>query len=323
MSGANRVNRWSRLLPALFVVLAGCASIPPSVSELPVAGQAIELEDTPFYPQERYQCGPAALTTVLVQSGAAATLEDMVDKVYLPGRQGSLQVELLAATRTEGRLPYVIDGSLAAIWRELEAGRPVLVLQNLGVATAIGDWSRWHYAVVVGIDAKRGEVMLRSGTDRRRVTSSRTFLHTWRRGSYWGMVVLAPGELPAAPDRSRYFEAVAALEQAGRAAEAAIAWQAALGHWPGDSVALFGLANSRLVLGDYPAAEEAYRELLEREPGMVVARNNLALALAEQGQYDAALQEIDIALAANQDAALERELGDTAATIRRRKQAAD
>ena len=319
MSGANRVNRWSRLLPALFVVLAGCASIPPSVSELPVAGQAIELEDTPFYPQERYQCGPAALTTVLVQSGATATLEDMVDKVYLPGRQGSLQVELLAATRTEGRLPYVIDGSLAAIWRELEAGRPVLVLQNLGVATAIGDWSRWHYAVVVGIDAERGEVVLRSGTDPRRVTPSDTFLRTWQRGDYWGMVVLPPGELPGDPDRSRYFEAIAALEQAGRAEEAAIAWQAALEHWPNDSVALFGLGNARLVLGDYRAAEDVYRKLLVVEPGMVVARNNLALALAEQGKFAAALRQIGIALSENRDAALERELRDTEASIRRRE----
>ena len=110
MLGATRVYRWSRLLPALFVLLTGCASIPPSVSELPETARAIELEDTPFYPQERYQCGPAALTTVLVQSGAGASLEAIVDKVYLPGRQGSLQVELLAATRTEGRLPYVIDG---------------------------------------------------------------------------------------------------------------------------------------------------------------------------------------------------------------------
>ena len=306
-------------MPALFVLLAGCATIPPSVSELPVSDRAIELEETPFYPQERYQCGPAALTTVLAQSGAPVSLEGIVDKVYLPGRQGSLQVELLAATRTEGRLPYVIDGSFAAIWRELERGRPVLVLQNLGVAVM----PRWHYAVVVGIDAERGEVVLRSGTDRRRVTPSRTFLHTWRRGGYWGMVALAPAELPAAPDRSRYFEAIAALEQAGRADEAAIAWQTALEHWPGDSVALFGLANSRLVLGDYPAAEEAYRDLLEREPGMIVARNNLALALAEQGRYDAALQEIGIALSGNSDAALERELRDTEATIRRRGHGAE
>ena len=295
-------------------MLTGCVSIPPSVSELPASASAVELEGTPFYPQERYQCGPAALTTVLNQSGAAVLLDDIVDKVYLPGRQGSLQFELLAASRTEGRLPYVIEGSLAAIRAELAAGRAVLVLQNLGIAAI----PRWHYAVVIGIDSERGEVILRSGTDKRRVTATRAFLHTWRRGGYWGMVVLAPDELPAAPDRSRYFETIAALEQAGRAAEAAVAWQTALGTWPGDTVALFGLGNSRLALGEYRAAERSYRDLLQRDPTVIAARNNLALALAEQGQYGAAMQEIGIALAENRDAELEGELRNTEATIRRR-----
>ena len=314
MFGATRVYRWSRLLPALFVGLTGCASIPPSVSELPETARAIELEQTPFYPQERYQCGPAALTTVLVQSGAGSSLETIVDKVYLPGRQGSLQAELLAATRTEGRMPYVIDGSLGAIWRELRMGRPVLVLQNLGIEAI----PRWHYAVVIGIDAERGKVVLRSGTDRRRVTPGRAFLHTWRRGGYWGMVVLAPGELPAAPDRSRYLAAIAALEQAGRADEAAIAWQTALREWPGDTVALFGLANTHLAQAEYAAAEAAYRDLLERAPGLLAARNNLALALAAQEKYDTALQQIEFALSNDPEPGLQKELRDTETIIRRR-----
>ena len=315
MFGAQRVFDGSRLLPALLVLVTGCASVPPSVSELPATDGPIELADTPFYPQERYQCGPAALTTLLTESGASVSLDDIVDKVYLPGRQGSLQFELLAATRTEGRLPYVIDGTLAAVWNELLAGRPVLVLQNLGVAAI----PRWHYAVVVGIDPDAGDVVLRSGTDRRRVTPINTFLQTWRRGDYWGMVALAPDELPAAPDRSRYFEAIAVLEEAGRAEEAAVAWQTALQAWPGDTVALFGRANALFAMRDYRAAEDAYRELLERDSGAVAARNNLALVLAEQGRYDAALQEIGIALAENRDAALEGELRNTEATIRRRK----
>ncbi|NCF24786.1 MAG: PA2778 family cysteine peptidase [Gammaproteobacteria bacterium] len=306
-------------MPALFVLTSGCASIPPSVSDLPDAAQTVELEATPFYPQERYQCGPAALTTVLVASGAAVTLDDIVKKVYLPGRQGSLQFELLAAARTEGRLPYPVDGTLSTIWQELEAGRPVLVLQNLGVSAI----PRWHYAVVVGIDTENDEVVLRSGTDERRVTPTRAFLHTWRRGGYWGLVALKPGELPAAVDRARYFEAVAALEEAGRAEAATAAWGAALSQWPGDTVALFGLANANLALRNFAAAEDAYRTLLDRDSSLLAARNNLALALAEQGEFDAALQEISVALSENRDAAVDKELRDTEATIRRRKAIAD
>ena len=314
MFGTRRVLQQSRLLPALFILISGCASIPPSVSELPDAAQAVELEATPFYPQERYQCGPAALTTVLEASGAEVTLDDIVNKVYLPGRQGSLQLELLAAARTEGRLPYPVDGTLSSIWQELEAGRPVLVLQNLGVAAI----PRWHYAVVVGIDAERGQVILRSGTDERRITPTGTFLHTWRRGGYWGIVALEPGELPASVDRSRYLKAVTALEEAGRAEEAAAAWGAALRHWPGDSVALFGLANAYLSLQDYAAAETAYRDLLDRDSSLLAARNNLALTLAGQGKYDAAMEEIGVALSANPEPLLEQELRNTEATIRRR-----
>lgn len=300
-------------MPALLLLLCGCASIPDEVRRLP-HDISTELDGTPFYPQELYQCGPAALTTTLVATGADANVDDIVDKVYLPGRKGSLQIELVAAARQYDRLPYVIDGSLAAVQAELEAGRPVLVLQNLGIAAA----PRWHYAVVVGIDPERREVVLRSGTERRRMTPITTFLRTWRRGEYWGLVLLRPDELPAVVDRARYFSTVAALEETGRHDAAAAAWGAAAGRWPADGTALFGLANAEFGRGKLQAAEAAYRRLLEIDDGHVAARNNLALTLAEQGRFEDAQLEIARALELNADPALEDELSDTEAQILRK-----
>ena len=279
--------------------------------QLDASAAPIELDATPFFPQDRYQCGPAALTTVLTASGADVTLDRIVDKVYLPGRKGSLQAELLAAARTSGRLPYVIDPSLNAIREELAAGRPVLVLQNLGIAAI----PSWHYAVVIGIDPSGDQIILRSGTDRRRVMSIDLFLRTWRRGDYWAMAVLRLDEPPADPDRTRHFRAIAALEQSGAAAEAAIAWQTALDAWPGEPVALFGLANARLAAGEPVEAERLYRELLAADSRQTVARNNLAMALAAQGRYAEALAEIDGAILSNGEPRLEAELADTRATI--------
>lgn len=311
-------NRGRPLL-ALFFLTTGCASIPPEIGALPAGASTIELQDTPFFPQQEFQCGPAALTTVLVASGADVTLQDMVRKVYLPGRKGSLQVEMLAATRTSARLPYVIDGRLAAIQDELLAGRAVVVLQNLGVAAI----PAWHYAVVIGIDTASGVVMLRSGTERRRETHISTFLRTWRRSGYWGMVVLEPGELPANVDRARYLSAVAALEGAGQAAAAEKAWRAALAEWPGDVTASFGLANVLAAQGDYAAAMFAYEKLLAQDPGLVVARNNLALALAGLGQFDAAEREIERALSDNADENLAAELLDSQESIRAQRTASE
>jgi hypothetical protein len=295
------------------LLLTGCASLPDAVRELDVGAAVVELDETPFFPQQRYECGPAALSTALTMSGVDVALPEIVDKVYLPGKSGSLQVELMAATRTEGRLPYVIDGTLSAVWDELSAGRPVVVLQNLGVAAI----PRWHYAVVVGVDAGRSEVILRSGTDRRRITATNTFLRTWRRGDYWAMIVLRPDEMPANVDQGRYLKAIAALEQAGQIDAAASGWVTALRVWPGDAVALFGLGNVRFETGEFAEAEKLYRALLEHDDQLLVARNNLALALAEQRKFDEALQEITAALTRNSDAVLAMELRHTKATIQK------
>jgi len=300
-----------RLLPALLFLLGGCAAIPSAVRDLP-EDASVELDDTPFYPQDRFQCGPAALTTVLDASGVDVALDAIVDEVYLPGREGSLQVELTAATRRHGRVPYVIEGTLASVLAEIEAGRPVLVLQNLGVKTI----PRWHYAVVVGIDAPNREVALRSGTDRRRITRIDTFLRTWRRSDYWGIVALRPDELPAVVDRGRYFAAVAALEEIGQLESAATAWRTAAVRWPGDTTALFGVANTDVALDRLDDAVAGYRRLLAKDETLTVARNNLALVLAELGDFDAATTEIETAIRLNSDPGLVNVLQDTAAEIR-------
>lgn len=298
-------------MPALFVLLAGCASIPQHVSELDAGRSSVELVDTPFFPQERYQCGPAALATALSSSGVTVDLAELVDRVYLPGRHGSLQVEMLAATRTSGRIPYLIDGRLQTVRDELDSGRPVVVLQNLGVAAM----PKWHYAVVVGIDTERDDVVLRSGVDARRVTSIPTFLRTWRRGDYWGFVALRPDELPTGVNQGRYLEAIAALEEAGRTNEAALAWNTVLKTWPGERVALFGLGNIELAAGNNEQAEQYFRAILESGSKSVAARNNLAIVLARQARFDEARNEIAVAVDENDDPALERELEDTAALV--------
>jgi len=238
-------------------------------------------------------------------------MQDLVDRVYLPGRQGSLQVEMLGATRSVGRLPYVIDGTLQALWNELAAGRPVVVLQNLGVAVI----PRWHFAVVVGLDTERDAILLRSGVEQRRVTSLKTFLQTWRRSDYWGFIVLRPEELPVDVDRQRYQKAVAALEKAGRTEEAAVAWKMAINQWPGNPVALFGLGNIELSLGNDLEAEAYFRAVVELDAKSVAARNNLAIALAKQGRYAEAMQELSIARDDASDPAIAAELADTEALI--------
>lgn len=279
----------------LLLLLTACATAPQTERLLsaPVKlPQRYELTQVVFHPQQRYQCGPAALATVLNNTSVAVSPDELVGEIYLPDKQGSLQVEILAGARRHGRIPYPIQPRLDDLLREVAAGNPVLVLQNLALAFA----PRWHYAVVVGFDLAQEEIILRSGIEPRHRVSLVTFERTWARGGYWGIVVLAPDRLPASVDKQRYLGAVVGLERATRWHEAQTAYRTALERWPGEFVALMGLGNSAYGLGDLPGAEAAFREAIRQHPDAPAAHNNLAQVLMETGNLAEASQQARLAV---------------------------
>lgn len=254
--------------------------------------EAVELRNTPFFPQDKYQCGPAALATILAASGANVTADELTPQVYIPARKGSLQPELIGTARRYHRVPVVIGPSLSALLTEISAGHPVLVLQNLGIRAL----PVWHYAVVVGYNATTDTITLRSGTDRRKVISAQQFLRSWERAGSWGIIALSPGEVPGNDDPEAYLRAVAALESIQLLQPARLAYSAGLRHWPKNAMFHLGLGNVAYRLGEFDQAEAAYRSALVIAPGNVAARNNLAQVLLDRKCLAAALATIDAAL---------------------------
>jgi ABC-type bacteriocin/lantibiotic exporter with double-glycine peptidase domain len=244
----------------------------------------VELTSVPFYPQEEYQCGPAALATVLMHAGTATTPDALAPQVYLPGRDGSLQAEMLAAARRHGLVAYRLEPRLEDVLREAAAGTPVIVLQNLALPFA----PLWHYAVIIGYDLPRDEIILRSGTTRRAVMTLSSFERTWARGNHWAMLALTPERLPATADEDHYVVSVAALERVAPAA-ARRAYTTAIERWPGNLAARIGQGNAAYAMRDLPGAEAAYREATRRHPKAADAWNNLAQALLELQQRHEAL----------------------------------
>ena len=245
------------------------ANIPPSH----------ELTQVPFYPQQRYQCGPAALATILNYHQVGVSPEDLVSQVYLPARQGSLQLEMIATGRRYGMLVYPLKPELTDLLTEVAGGNPVLVLQNLGF-----DWiPQWHYAVVVGYDLPAAEVVLRSGTTRRWQTSLATFERTWARAKYWAQVLVPAGQIPRTAESLRYLPAVFDLQQTGKQAAAYRAYQAATRHWPAQPRVWLTFGNAAYARRDFSNAVHAFAEATRLEPGNVIGWNNLGYALLEAG----------------------------------------
>lgn len=267
------------------LLLGGCALVTPQTKSLedhrpPDIPAQVELTWVPFFPQDDYQCGPTALATALKSAGLDVTPEMLVDQVYLPARQGSLQVEMLAAARSRGMVAYQLDKKLEDVIREVAAQTPVIVLQNLGVSF----FHIWHYSVVVGYDLAQSEFIMRSGDRERFMLPFGVFEYTWQDSEYWAMVAVPPTRIPATATETGYAQAALALEQTGQAKAAKTAYSTLLTRWPTSLSGLIGTGNVAYSAGDLQAAEAAFRKAAETHPDSAAALNNLAQTLADQNK---------------------------------------
>ncbi|MEJ2401897.1 MAG: PA2778 family cysteine peptidase [Xanthomonadales bacterium] len=259
------------------VLLTACAINPDVAIDELVDGRDEVALTVPFFPQTDYQCGPAALASILDDSGLSVQPDELAGMVYLPARRGSLQRELLAATRRHGRIAYEPPPRLENLLALLAAGKPVLVLQNLGVPSA----PIWHYSVLVGFHTPSNRVLLNDGENRSKRVPAERFLRTWQWADRWAMIALQPGELPPHIDPERYFTAVSDLEQTHGTGAAEPAWRAANRAWPHLPQPYLALGNLAYGTGDRRAAVKHYRAGLRMSGGDVALTNNLAHVLGE------------------------------------------
>ena len=277
-------------LALMMLVMTGCASTPrlDESTQRNLPRQAL-LEDVPFHGQRDYQCGPASLAMVLNASGVPVAVDTLIPQVFLPGREGSVQPEMLGTVRRQGRIPFRIDGNLDALLTEIDAGHPVVVMQNLSLPA----WPIWHYAVAIGFDRGEKTLTLHSGMEPARLESFRRFDATWARSDRWAFIALPPGELPATGDGKDALDAIADFERAQGAQAALPAWEAFVTRYPTAAMGHFALGNARYATGDAQGAREAFSEAVVRAPDLAVAWLNLGLlhrALGAPAEAREALQ---------------------------------
>jgi tetratricopeptide (TPR) repeat protein len=178
------------------------------------------------------------------------------------------------------------------ILREIHAGRPVLVLENFNT----GFSQTWHYAVVVGYDLNREELISRSGINRRETLSFNAFEYVWKQAGYWALVVLPLDELPATARENQFAQSVLALEESGHLSHAKIAYQTLVKHWPKNLIGQIGLGNTSYALGDLQSAKHALTQAIQNHPESAMAHNNLAHVLADLGDMKEAIKTAEKAV---------------------------
>lgn len=275
---------WQYGVILLALLLAGCQQLPPA----PYASE--QRIDVPFFPQTDYHCGPAALASMLHWGGAEADLDSLIDEVWLPGRRGSLAIELDAAARTRGLLVYPLQHP-DHLWAELDAGHPVLVLQNLGSTR----WPRWHFAVVIGYRNDGQRILLHTDTRPSHSSHWSRFIRTWARADFSGFVMLPEGKLPAISEPLALATALDALEHS-TTQPAVERWQQATLTHPDAALLQLGLGNAHYAHEAYDKAVTAFLAAIEQNPQLAPAWNNLADALGQLGCIESGQRAIAEAL---------------------------
>lgn len=276
------------------LLLTGCATA-PSLS--PATRQALPSmalnEAVPFHGQRDYQCGPASLAMALEAAGLEVSVDELIPQVFLPGRDGSVQPEMLATVRRHGRIPFRLEGDFATLLDELAADHPVVVMQNLSLPA----FPQWHYAVAIGYDLPAEELVLHTGmTPSRRIGFAR-FDATWARSERWAFVALPPGELPADANAESATRAIADFETVQGSEAALPAWQALAERHPDVATVQFALGNARHATGDADAAMAAFQSAVNADPELAPAWLNLGIVAADQDRLDTAREALSRAAA--------------------------
>lgn len=271
------------------LLLTGCARSPVLLESTTTAlTPQAELTDVPFFAQTEYQCGPATLAMVLNHQGVATTLDELIPQVFIPGREGSVQPEMLATVRRYERLAIPIRSTMDALLLHLEAGNPVVVMQNLALPT----FPMWHYAVAVGFDLPNETLILRSGEIERHAMSFSRFDATWARAERWGFVVSDPGNLPEGVSARNALEAISAYEELHGSQAALSSWQAFDKRFPTNALGQFALGNALYADEQPKAALAAFESATQLNPLMGAAWLNLAILQLQQGHSAAAKESL-------------------------------
>lgn len=258
--------------------LSGC-SLAPQTKQLGMIEPLFhEIPNVPFFPQEQYYCGPTALAEVFNFYGRSYDPVELARQIYIPKRQGSLQIEMQALVREKRFLAYAGKASLPQLLSWVGQDKPVIVLQNLGVESL----PYWHYSVVKGYDSMNKTVTLHTGVSENRKVDMQVFENTWRRSDYWVLVPLPEGTVSKDMNTMSFIQASMDLLSTKKETLGISFLKLAHDTWVDNWLAAFMLGNHFLKI-DSNESHYWYQQAIQRNQAEVSIWNNDFYALQKMG----------------------------------------
>lgn len=179
-------------LSVILFLLSGCG---PPARDAVLASLGADMaagayvDGVPFFPQDEYLCGPAALASVMAFYGAEESMDGVAGAVYNEKLRGTLPMDLLVYARDRGFETSYYRGGFKDLAERLGNGEPLVLFLNLGYDV----YPVGHYIVAVGISEKDGAVLAHSGVEREKVYGMKELQKAWSRTGFSTLLVRPAG----------------------------------------------------------------------------------------------------------------------------------
>jgi len=154
-----------------------------TVKEIPQNEHTHFIENIPFYPQDKFQCGPAALAMVLRYWGINVSPDDIAREIFSETARGTLDIDMLLFAQKKKLNAVQYNGSIDDLEKNIESGHPVIVLVDYGFSL----YKRHHYMVVHGYNEQG--LIVNSGRNKNKFIFQEDFLKIWGKTAYWTLLI--------------------------------------------------------------------------------------------------------------------------------------
>ena len=309
----DKLSRMTIFLSSCSIFLAGCATSytyrvnPPSALE---THESFYLENVPPVAQNAYQCGPAALESVIRYWGGSADEDSIGKTLYKSRTRGVFNFSLAQYMKTIGFWSEIHqERGEADLKKWLRKGVPPIVMLDSGTL-----WVRtYHFVVLKGFDDGLRIFYANTGVLETQAIDYGEFERRWKKADTWSLIVSPPEKVDWELDETQSIEMALILEKKGNLDQAERWLESALSKNPKSLAAKFNLANIYIKSNRSEQAKIIYQELLNQNPSRAEISNNLAWVYYEEGRYEDALKVIVTAF--NNGAQKNYDILDTAGMI--------
>lgn len=148
------------------------------------------INNVPFFPQERYYCGPASLAGVMNFYGVSVTEEEIAKEVYNTKLSGTLSMDILIYARAKGFDAFYYKGNMEDIKRYISMGKPVILFLDLGYFF----YPVRHYIVATGYNDKIGYLIAHSGVEKDKIFSYKEIQSSWEKTGFGTILIMPKGK---------------------------------------------------------------------------------------------------------------------------------